>query len=35
MANTIQIKRSPVGGENAPTSLQNGELAYSDKSGKL
>ena len=35
MANTIQIKRASAGGTAVPTSLQNGELAYSHESGKL
>ena len=35
MANTIQIKRASAGGTATPTSLQNGELAYSHESGKL
>ena len=35
MANTIQIKRASAGGTAVPTSLANGELAYSHESGKL
>tara|TARA_E500000318_G_C3563660_1_gene214692 strand:- start:399 stop:2252 length:1854 start_codon:yes stop_codon:yes gene_type:complete len=35
MAQTIQIKRASVGGSSSPSSLANGELAYSAESEKL